>query len=389
MMVTVALLLLIMTVVVQIFASATGAISASRAYQELNEGLRRLDVTIRSDLGGVTARLTPPLDPKDNLGYFEYGENAFADNQGEDADDYLRFTAKAPEGRPFAGRVMVGARTTPTLITSQYAEVIYFLRGGNLYRRVLLIAPERQASLRTAVPATFHGTAPSWQGVNDLSAHPSPTRLTSTVPILNTLGDLTDRENRAFSPRFFNDNWGATAADPPDGVVDDLNAGGGNGVPDYYPTLYPNAVNGLTNEVAAPARPRGNYGLMPFPYIFPGAYSKPAPGSFNSARGWIHGLDPADAAVDPTTDNQAPLESGDSAPRPGGLQTWWGFPTWRETSTPTGPIRSARRRRGPRAGIAAVPADRTPRRDGREVPPPRGRAALRRRGRIELVFHPE
>ena len=30
--------------------------------------------------------------------------------------------------------------------------------------------------------------------MNDLSAHPSPTRLTSTVPILNTLGDLTDRE---------------------------------------------------------------------------------------------------------------------------------------------------------------------------------------------------
>ncbi len=32
----------------------------------------------------------------------------------------------------------------PVTITSQYAEIIYFLRNGNLYRRVLLVAPERQ-----------------------------------------------------------------------------------------------------------------------------------------------------------------------------------------------------------------------------------------------------
>ena len=44
----------------------------------------------------MTARFTPPLDPAQNLGYFEYGENEFADVQGEDSDDYLRFTAKAP-----------------------------------------------------------------------------------------------------------------------------------------------------------------------------------------------------------------------------------------------------------------------------------------------------
>ena len=54
--------------------------------------------------------MTPPLDPKNNLGYFEYGENAFADLQGEDSDDYIRFTAKAPAGRPFTGRIV----TPPT-----------------------------------------------------------------------------------------------------------------------------------------------------------------------------------------------------------------------------------------------------------------------------------
>ena len=104
MLVTVALLVLMMTIIVQIFRRPPGRCRASRAYQELDQDLRRLDSTIRQDLNGVTARMTPPLDPKENLGYFEYGENAFADLQGEDTDDYLRFTAKAPEGQPFTGR---------------------------------------------------------------------------------------------------------------------------------------------------------------------------------------------------------------------------------------------------------------------------------------------
>ena len=37
--------------------------------------------------------------------------------------------------------------TQPITITSDYAEIIYFLRNGNLYRRVLLVAPERQSSI--------------------------------------------------------------------------------------------------------------------------------------------------------------------------------------------------------------------------------------------------
>ena len=37
--------------------------------------------------------------------------------------------------------------TQPITITSEYAEIIYFLRNGNLYRRVLLVAPERQSSI--------------------------------------------------------------------------------------------------------------------------------------------------------------------------------------------------------------------------------------------------
>ncbi len=148
MLVAVALLVMMMLVLVSIFQSATGAISEMRSYQALDEQLRRIDSVIRSDLSGVTAKMTPPNDPLDGHGYFEYSENALADAQGEDSDDTLRFTVKAPEGQPFVGRVWVPWSVTSTNqspiaynTTSQYAEVVYFLRNGNLYRRVFLIAP--------------------------------------------------------------------------------------------------------------------------------------------------------------------------------------------------------------------------------------------------------
>ena len=61
--------------------------------------------------------------------------------------------------------------------------------------------------------------------MNDISCRPGGATL---FPIPNDLGDFTNRENRAFRPRFFNDfNL--------NGVPDDNNA---DGIPDYYPTLY-------------------------------------------------------------------------------------------------------------------------------------------------------
>ena len=75
MLVTVAVLVIMMTILVQIFQAATGSVTAAQSLQQLDDQLRRLDGLIRGDLEGVTARLTPPLDPAQNLGYFEYGEN--------------------------------------------------------------------------------------------------------------------------------------------------------------------------------------------------------------------------------------------------------------------------------------------------------------------------
>ena len=56
MLVTLAVLLLMMTAIVKIFQAATGSLNSAQVYQELDNQLRLLDSTIRSDLSGVRAR---------------------------------------------------------------------------------------------------------------------------------------------------------------------------------------------------------------------------------------------------------------------------------------------------------------------------------------------
>ena len=88
----------------------------------------------------------------------------------------------------------------------------------------------------------------SWQAVNDLSAHPATTGAPyhGNSVILNTLGDLTNRENRSLYQRFssdFQNLAGTRSARGDDGLSDDVN---GDNVPDYYPTLYPSVLPPLT-----------------------------------------------------------------------------------------------------------------------------------------------
>ena len=159
MLVTVAVLIIIMTILVQVFQAATGALSAAQSLQQLDDQLRRLDGTIRSDLLGVTARFTPPLDPAKNQGYFEYGENEFAECRGKTATTISASPPRHPPAGPSPAAPFWHQRSIanltgnqpapylqnqPVTITSEYAEIIYFLRNGNLYRRVLLVAPELQ-----------------------------------------------------------------------------------------------------------------------------------------------------------------------------------------------------------------------------------------------------
>ena len=344
MMVTVALVVLIMTIIVSVFRSATGAVRGVQISQELDSSLRRLEATLRQDLSGATARFTPPLNPKDNLGYFEYGENAPFDLQGEDTDDWMAFTVKAPEGQPFQGRYWDPSGNQaiqPIIITSEYAEVLYFLRNGNLYRRVLLIVPNLATGLSQngGFTPTYSGGQPvGWMGVNDISARPprfaSMTRY--YLPIPNTLGDLTNRQNRAFRPRFCDDYAdNATGTNVVDGEPDDTNQ---DNIPDFYPTLFPNVLGtALINEGTSPNRRAPTSGVneidsLPFPFLFPGAYTKDdsTVNGSSPTLGAIHGIAPL---------NHSPLDLGDNLPipnpaTPAQLQTYFGWPTWRETLSP-------------------------------------------------------
>ncbi len=377
--VTITLMLLIMTIIVKVFQESTTAMTSARTDQDLALVMRRLDAQIRQDLSGATARFTPPLNPQNGLGYFEYSENMFADGQGEDTDDSISFTAKAPAGQPFTGQIMLQKgfwpgpgnrpRFAPTVITSEHAEIIYFLRHGSLYRRVLLIVPDRD--LRSTidaigVPGDVVYRYPlggydldgdnivdiSWQGGNDLSTRPPLARTGATesienlTPIPNTLGDLTNRENRAFRPRFTNDHFttnGSAAPLPrPDGVADDFNDRGGSvflgdGVVDYWPTLYPGVPPAQLNSPGYYAQ-RKNLDTLAFPFIFPQRYSR----SYTSSAtrdvftnpGGIHGGPLTSAG----TLNHSPLDLGDNLAVPSSpptdYWTYFGFPTWRETRSP-------------------------------------------------------
>jgi type II secretory pathway pseudopilin PulG len=376
MLVVVALVVLMMLILVQIFQAALGAMSVSRTTQELDVVLRSIDSMIRSDLSGVTAKMTPPNDPALKSGYFEYMENAPADAQGEDTDDVLAFTTKAPEGQVFTGRQWlskviqgpngpvqtINQAIQPTTVTSQVAEVIYFVRNGNLYRRVLLVAPERATSIKQTfndfttgplappnntncnfLTSMFGGSRyVSWQGMNDISCRPGGMTAGGIVlaPIPNDLGDLTNRENRAFRPRFQNDLTTTTGAAGPDGLPDDNN---GDGIPDYYPTLYYDgngsgqggigyAPNQLVHEAVSYVGTQRNAmnasDFYAFPFIFPGMYSV-ADNSLPFQRvsnglGSVHYV---------PLGNQSPLDVGDNLPVPSATQhqTFWGMPTWRET----------------------------------------------------------
>ncbi|ADV63393.1 hypothetical protein Isop_2827 [Isosphaera pallida ATCC 43644] len=400
MLVVVGLLTLMMSLIAVIFQGATQAVNVAQVTQDLDAQLRRLDALIRDDLEGATARFTPPLNPRDNLGYFEYGENEFADDQEEDTDDYIAFTAKAPPGRPFTGRLWVpivppatgftppGANATavaailerfmPITVTSEFAEIIYFMRWdvttgtGKLYRRVLLIDPKRTEMYAAAVgpPSVLRpfgnalGPQPnsslntpgfylwnlirqapvdtslglpqveylaSWMGVNDLSVRPGPatTALVTTpdvfMPVGNTLGDLTDRHNRFMRPRFTDDyitNDGGAPA--PDGKADDTNF---DGLPDYYPTLYPGAPN-----VRVPVGARNTLDAKPFPYIYRGMdVSKPGGVTLTSPLLSLPYANnrPEDLAL---RLNHAPLSFGESSRYGVPRNSWLGFPTWRETA---------------------------------------------------------
>ena len=209
------LMLIIMMAVTVVFASVTESIGQSRATLEMSQRLRAAAAVLKQDLENVTVIMDPPRSPKSNEGYFQYVEGPIGpvvdpadvavnletiqpDSTVGDMDDMLLFTVTT-KGDPYNG-LIAGAAAS-----SNSAEVIYFVRGTTLYRRVLLIKPE--TDVRSVNRSGFYqnydlSVRKLWDDSGD-----------RPVLAANSLADLTRPECRfAHHPDLR--IWSATAATP-------------------------------------------------------------------------------------------------------------------------------------------------------------------------------
>ena len=210
--IAVTLMMMIMLGVTQLFSSVGTQINNAQATLNMAGNLRSVKTRLEKDLALVTADLTkaPPMKAGINNGYFCIIEGMGAahnnallrtkdmanqsittsdiaysadsedlnyDNTVGDMDDIIMFTAYAPEGQPFRGRL------NGKMCESAAAEIILFCRGNTLYRRVLLIKPD----------AMFAGGPAGFYDRNDISARYDAV---SGSMVANSLEDLSLRQNR-------------------------------------------------------------------------------------------------------------------------------------------------------------------------------------------------
>ncbi len=269
---SVTLSLMLMYAVARIFTRVGGTMNETTSIMAMSSQLRNAKDTLTADLEGVTCPIAPPRNSNLNDGYLCYvegmgapinrlystvgGPRAFSsqctaldteryldfglsdsakdglevdnylacDNTVGDMDDILSFTTRAPSGSLFKARYIEPIRNNSGVITgaqigiyeTEYAEVVWFLRGTTLYRRVLPIIPDSvlQDSLNSL---TAPGLDDDGNTVNERVANAlgisNPENLQRGMgfyryydvsvhmgsngwPVANTLGDLTNRANR-------------------------------------------------------------------------------------------------------------------------------------------------------------------------------------------------
>jgi prepilin-type N-terminal cleavage/methylation domain-containing protein len=160
---------LMMMLFAEVFQIATGTMTTQRGVMENDQRARAVSTIITNDLRNRSMRTVMPFQPGE-IDYPAGSQYSFSQRQGflsisendpnNDADDVLHFTTRisahfsgetASRDELYYGRAtalnfndfnqpdldngMLGDSTA----TSNAAEIVYFLRNGNLYRRVLLI----------------------------------------------------------------------------------------------------------------------------------------------------------------------------------------------------------------------------------------------------------
>jgi len=248
MLVAMALTLLLVLSVTQVFQLLGENVMAGRAVVEMSGQLRDVTHRLQRDIDGLTVQVRPWPTTASGQGYFEYHEGPFWDlgigpvrfteTSMGDIDDVLMFTSHS-DAAPFLGQVLGSiipdptnparwvvsydpANPTRTPVVSRDAEILWFTRFNDrnanglpepgevsLHRRALLILPNLDLSdpdVRALTPGQFfHGF--------DVSVAISQTAPASWVKNANSLDDLTRRENR--TAHYNAGGYPITSADPP------------------------------------------------------------------------------------------------------------------------------------------------------------------------------
>ncbi|MDD3590085.1 MAG: hypothetical protein PHO46_07415 [Thermoguttaceae bacterium] len=251
-MTSVTLALMLMYSVARIYSRVGGEMNETMSTMGMTNALRNAKDRLVEDLNGLTVSPEPPSNSRLNEGYLCYIEgmggpfNRIAANGGKpfstsaialdserfdaynnadfnsdntvgDLDDIISFTSKAPAGQPFRGRYVKPVYDAAgnlvdgevAVFESQYAEIVWFVRGTTLYRRVLPIMSDHElqasfAALQMAAAgtdATLGGVA--YENVRkgfgfyylyDVSVHMGE----NGYLVANSLGDLSNRKNRYF-----------------------------------------------------------------------------------------------------------------------------------------------------------------------------------------------
>ncbi len=211
MLVAMAVTLIMMAAIAQLFGTLGQGVNGTRSLTEIDDRMRAVAFRLRYDLEGLTAPVfeNPPLRPEQNMGYFEYIEGPVSDGSSVvpytsgdddrlrgDIDDVLLFTTRSPSEH-FSGRC--GGRS----IRSPVAEVIWYCRKTantfdpelyTLYRRqrVVMAHPGVPPFIDPGNPNTVPFS--SWADLHTLTD--VACRLQGDFAVPNSLGDLTKRENR-------------------------------------------------------------------------------------------------------------------------------------------------------------------------------------------------
>jgi prepilin-type N-terminal cleavage/methylation domain-containing protein len=207
-----ALALLLVGVAVNVFALVGNSVASSRAMLETADRLQSAQHRLQTDLRYMTlmGHVHMPVDPATGRGYLEIiegpgpfivtglgtvplnteGATPALDSTVGDMDDVLLFTARS-FGEPFVG---VGGAQSPV------AEIAWFTRGTNLYRRVRLVVPGRVVGSPNlggiAASSDFSWRLEGNDTASGVTTDPRADAPATQRLVSNALGDLTKRECR-------------------------------------------------------------------------------------------------------------------------------------------------------------------------------------------------